>query len=94
MSEQPQPEPPAAASKVVVATRIHGKEASRSQAPLDAAPLRRFLQQALTYADAVVLAVEVADVFAPTLLVRVQDIARDFAGGCPVHVLPVTPWGR
>lgn len=80
--------------RVAVATRLHGTEASSASA-FDAAPLRRFLQRAVAYAHAVVVAVEVADVFAPTLLVKVQDVARDFVGdGCPVHVLPVTPWGR
>jgi hypothetical protein len=76
----------------VVATRIHGTETSGK--PLDPGPLRRFLQRALAYADAVVVAVEVADVLTPSLLVKVRDVCRDFQGGAPVHVLPVTPWGR
>ena len=98
--QQPIPKPsssssPSAVKRVLVATRIHGKEAAGGKPLPDAAPLRAFLQRALTYADAVVVAVEVADVMAPTLLVRVRDVCRDFAGdGCPVHVLPVTPWGR
>lgn len=100
--QQPIPKPsfsssssPSSVKRVLVATRIHGKEAAGGKPLPDAAPLRAFLQRALTFADAVVVAVEVADVMAPTLLVRVRDVCRDFAGdGCPVHVLPVTPWGR
>lgn len=94
-TKQPSSLSAAAVQRVVVATRIHGKEAGAGKPLPNAAPLRAFLRRALAYADAVVVVVEVADVMAPTLLVRVRDVCRDFAGdGCPVHVLPVTPWGR
>jgi hypothetical protein len=47
----------------------------------------------LAYAAAIVVAVDVADVFLPSLLVSVTDVVKEFAGS-PIHVLPVTPWGR
>jgi hypothetical protein len=51
-----------------------------------------FATGALTYADAVLVAVEAADVFHPNLVVAVTDVTKDF--GANVYVLPVTPWGR
>ncbi len=78
--------------RVLVATRVHGQEASAT-APFDGAKLRAFLRSALGYADAVVVAVEVADVYSPNLLVAIQDVVKEFAG-CPIDVLPVMPWGR
>jgi len=79
-------------SRVLVATRIHGQETTAAT-PFDGAKLRAFLRSAVGYADAVAVAVEVADVFHPSLLVAVQDVAKEF-GGCSIDVLPVTPWGR
>ena len=43
----------AAVQRVVVATRIHGKEAGAGKPLPNAAPLRAFLRRALAYADAV-----------------------------------------
>jgi hypothetical protein len=79
-------------SRVLVATRIHGQETTAAT-PFDGAKLRAFLRSAVGYADAVAVAVEVADVFHPNLLVAVQDVAKEF-GDCAIDVLPVTPWGR
>ena len=59
-------------SRVLVATRIHGQETTAAT-PFDGAKLRAFLRSAVGYADAVAVAVEVADVFHPNLLVAVQD---------------------
>ena len=76
---------------VLVATRIHGQEASgRAFDPL---PLRRFIKMALNYAHGIAIAVEVDDVFHPRLLVAVQDVVKEFSGS-HIHVVPVSPWGR
>lgn len=86
------PSTTATPSRVLVATRIHGQETTAAT-PFDGAKLRAFLRSAVGYADAVAVAVEVADVFHPRLLVAVQDVAKEF-GECTIDVLPVTPWGR
>lgn len=77
---------------VLACTRIHGHEAASKQS-FDASKLRSFLRSTLAYAAAIVVAVDVADVFLPSLLVSVTDVVKEFAGS-PIHVLPVTPWGR
>ncbi|TFJ88214.1 hypothetical protein NSK_000565 [Nannochloropsis salina CCMP1776] len=77
---------------VLIATRIHGRETTAALS-FDSAKLRDFLHNTLAYADAVAVAVEVADPFHPRLLVAAQDVVKEFKG-CRINVLPVTPWGH
>jgi hypothetical protein len=81
---------------LVVATRIHSKEAEApDRAALDETALRLFLQGAVQYGDFVVVAVGGGD----DLVFAIRRVVGEFVLSADVsperiHVVPVTPWGN